>query len=114
MKVSGVVTVIEEVKQYGQRGFKKRLVVIEQEKGHYTNLVPLDLLAEHCDDLKFKVGDEIEADFILSGRKWQKDASSEPRYFVSVEVTGITVLDSKPVQKKLVEDVEDDDDDVPF
>jgi hypothetical protein len=35
------------------------------------------------DDLA--VGDEIEVTYRLSGRRWQKDETSEPKYFLSAE-----------------------------
>jgi hypothetical protein len=37
--VRGLVHLIEETKSFGQKGFRKRLVVLEQAKGTFTNFV---------------------------------------------------------------------------
>lgn len=93
--VSGVVHVVEETKTYGQKGFQKRLVVLEQNDGRFTNLIPLEFLRDNCgaaDDLK--VGDNVEVSYKLSGRKWQKDPSSEVKYFLSAEAISFKVVSS--------------------
>jgi len=85
-KVRGKVHLIEETKTYGQKGFRKRLVVLEQDTGRFTNYVPLEFLQEGCDSADgLQLGDEIEVTYRLSGRKWQRDAQSEVKYFLSAE-----------------------------
>lgn len=85
-KVTGVVHLIEETKTYGQKGFRKRLVVLEQELGSFTNYVPVEFIRDACDQVDaLAVGDEVEVTYRLSGRRWQRDANSEVRYFVNVE-----------------------------
>ena len=92
-KVRGVVHVVEETKTYGQKGFQKRLVVLEQDDGRFTNLIPLEFLRDNCaaaDDLN--VGDDVEVSYKLSGRKWQRDPSSEVKYFLSAEAISFKVV----------------------
>ncbi len=92
-KVQGVVHLVEETKSYGQSGFQKRLVVLEQDNERFTSYLPLELIRDNCqlgDDLN--VGDEIEATYRLNGRKWQRDPQSEVKYFLSAEVTGFKVI----------------------
>jgi len=92
-KVRGIVHLIEETKTYGQKGFRKRLVVLEQNDGRFTNYIPLEFLKDNCeaaDDLA--VGNEVEVSYKLSGRKWQKDPSSEVKYFISAEALSFKVL----------------------
>ena len=92
-KVRGVVHVVEETKTYGQKGFRKRLVVLEQNDGRFSNFIPLEFLKDNCeaaDDLN--VGDEVEVSYKLSGRKWQKDPSSEVKYFLSAEALSFKVV----------------------
>jgi len=85
-KVTGIVHVVEETKTYGQKGFRKRLVVLEQELGSFTNYVPIEFIRDACDSVDdLKVGDQVEVTYRLSGRKWQKDADSEVRYFLNAE-----------------------------
>lgn len=92
-KVRGIVHLIEETKTYGQKGFQKRLVVLEQDNGRFPNFIPVDFLRDNCsaaDDLT--VGDDVEITYSLSGRKWQKDPSSETKYFLSAEAISFKIL----------------------
>ena len=92
-KIRGVVHLVEETKTYGQKGFQKRLVVLEQDNGRFTNYIPVEFLRDNCnaaDDLN--VGDEVEVSYQLSGRKWQKDPSSETKYFLSAEALSFKVV----------------------
>lgn len=91
--VRGVVHLIEETKTYGQKGFRKRLVVLEQDNGRFTNYIPLDFIQDGCDTVdELRVGDNVEVSYRLSGRKWQRDPDSEVKYFLSAEATRFQVL----------------------
>ncbi len=91
--VRGVVHVIEETKTYGQKGFRKRLVVLEQEKGSFTNYVPVEFTRDSCDSVdQLQIGDEIEVNYYLAGRKWQRDEQSEVKYFLNAEATGFKLV----------------------
>ncbi len=91
--VRGIIHVIEDTKTYGQSGFRKRLVVLEQDKGRFTNYVPVEFVHEGCDDVdQLSVGDDVEITYRLSGRKWQKDERSEVKYFLNAEATEFTVM----------------------
>jgi len=84
--VTGVVHLIEETKTYGTKGFRKRLVVLEQDKGSFTNFIPVDFTRDMCDTAdELNEGDEVEITYRLNGRRWQKDANSDVRFFVNVE-----------------------------
>ena len=90
--VTGKIHVIEETKTYGQKGFRKRLVVLEQDKGRFTNYVPVEFTNDSCDTVdEMSVGDEVEITYRLSGRKWQKDPSAEIKYFVNVEALSFSI-----------------------
>ncbi len=127
-KVRGVVHVVEETKTYGQKGFRKRLVVLEQANERYTNYIPLEFIQDACDTVDdLKVGDEVEVEYRLSGRKWQKDAQSEVKFFLNAEAANFKVLtrgaqanDASPVSdaassanEKLAEAAYDEDN-IPF
>ncbi|MFN5469289.1 MAG: DUF3127 domain-containing protein, partial [Pirellulaceae bacterium] len=85
-RIRGRIHAIEPTKMFGQKGFRKRLVVLEQDNGRFVNYIPIDFLGDSCDDVdQLKVGDEIEVRYRLSGRKWQRDAASEVKYFLSAE-----------------------------
>ena len=119
--IRGVVHLIEETKEYGQRGFRKRLVVLEQDKGSFTNYLPLDFTKDNCDRAdEFNEGDELEVTYRLNGRKWQRDAASEVKWFLSAEVLNFKVLSQKGAgvaaegPSETEDFIPDDSDDVPF
>ncbi len=85
----GIVHLIEETKTFGQKGFRKRLIVLEQQNGRFTNFIPLEFTNDACDTVDgLKVGDDITVTYRLSGRKWQRDPMSETKYFLSAEAMG--------------------------
>jgi hypothetical protein len=91
--VKGVVHLIEETKTYGQKGFRKRLVVLEQDTGRFTNYVPLEFVRDGCDKVdQLSVGDQVEVPFRLNGRRWQRDPQSEVKFFLSAEATDFSIL----------------------
>ena len=91
--VQGIVHVIEDAKSYGQNGFRKRLVVLEQETGRFTNYIPVEFVQDACDTVDgLNVGDNVEIRYRLNGRKWQKDANSEVKFFLNAEALGFKVL----------------------
>ena len=84
--VTGQVHLIELTKSFGQKGFRKRMVVLEQATGRFTNYLPLEFIADSCDLVdNLKVGDTIKVSYRLTGRKWQRDEQSEVKYFLSAE-----------------------------
>jgi hypothetical protein len=120
-KIKGVVHFIDSTKTFGQKGFRKRLVVLEQNTGgRFTNYVPLEFTQDGCDRVdQLNMGDEVEVEFRLSGRKWQRDPQSEVKYFVNAEATTFKVLagkapmDESSINQQFVE-ADGDDEDVPF
>lgn len=106
--VSGVVHLIEETKTYGSKGFRKRLVVLEQDKGSFTNFVPVEFTRDACDSVdELNEGDEVEISYRLSGRRWQKDANSEVRFFVNVEAMSFKITGNASPGDGMVERVTD-------
>lgn len=94
-KIRGQVHLVEETKTYGQKGFRKRLVVLEQNDGRFTNYIPVEFLKDNCESAdELNVGDQVEVSYKLSGRKWQRDPSSEVKYFLSAEAISFKVLDA--------------------
>lgn len=118
-KVSGIVHLVDDTKTYGQKGFRKRMVVLEQDTGRFTNYIPLEFVGDDCDSAdEINVGDEVEFTYRLSGRRWQRDAQSEVKFFLNAEATSFKILKGKG--DGATADVNDqfaeaaDDDEVPF
>ena len=121
--VTGVVHLVEETKTFGQKGFRKRLVVLEQDNGRFTSYIPIEFIQDSCDTVDgLKAGDEVEISYRLSGRKWQRDPSSEVKFFLSAEGSSFRVIGegggSGGVDVEAANDAfaqaASDDEDVPF
>lgn len=120
--VRGKVHVIEDTKTFGKSGFRKRLVVLEQDKGKFTNYIPLEFIHEGCDTVDdLNVGDEIDVSYRLSGRKWQRDENSEVKYFLNAEAMDFKVVKAaeggKPsgsADDEYYDNLAEEDDEVPF
>ncbi len=119
-KVRGFVHLIEETKTFGQKGFRKRLLVLEQDNGRFPNYIPIDFTGDNCDSIDgLKVGDEIEVSYRLAGRRWQKDPQSEVKFFLNAEATGFKAVGAKAggaadANAAFAEASYEDDEDVPF
>ena len=84
--VTGIVHLIEDTKSFGAKGFRKRLVVLEQDNGRFVNYIPVEFIQDAVDSVdSLSIGDEITVNYRLSGRKWQRDANSEVKFFLSAE-----------------------------
>ena len=71
--------------------FKKREFVVEYaENPMYPEYVKFELIQERCDLIEpFNLGDEIEIDFNIKGRKWT-DKQNEVKYFNSLQAWKIS------------------------
>ena len=67
--------------------------MLEQDNGRFTSYIPVDFIQDACDTVDgLKAGDEVEIAYRLTGRKWQRDPSSEVKFFLSAEGTSFRVL----------------------
>ncbi|MCH2115265.1 MAG: DUF3127 domain-containing protein [Pirellulales bacterium] len=116
--VRGIVHLIEETKTYGQKGFRKRMVVLEQDNGRFTNYVPVDFVQDGCDSVDtLKLGDQLDITYRLSGRKWQKDANSEVKFFLNAEAIRFDIVGGNSATAGGANEAfheAADDDEVPF
>ena len=124
--VRGIVHFIDNTKTYGQKGFRKRLVVLEQDTGRFTNYVPVEFIQDGCDSVDdLSVGDDVEITYRLSGRKWQKDPGSETKYFLNAEALDFQVktgsggqgksdTETVDINRQFDEGASVDDQDIPF
>jgi hypothetical protein len=120
-KVEGKVHEIGETKTFGQKGFRKREVVLEQDSGRFTNYIPVEFIQDGCDSVDPMVlGDSVEITFTLTGRKWQKDEQSDVRYFLNAQASAWRSLTgaAPPAQPAMSAPASApdgfDEDDVPF
>jgi len=91
--VRGLVHLVEETKTYGQNGFRKRLVVLEQVSERFTNYIPIEFTGDACDNADgLSQGQDVEFTYRLSGRRWQKDSQSEVKFFLNAEAVSYKIL----------------------
>jgi hypothetical protein len=76
--------------------FRKREFVIEYaENTQYPEFIKLELVQDKCELLdKFAVGQEVEVQFNLKGRRWT-DAKGEVKYFNSLQAWKINAAGNK-------------------
>ncbi|MBL8888960.1 MAG: DUF3127 domain-containing protein [Planctomycetaceae bacterium] len=122
-KVRGIIHLIEETKTFGQKGFRKRVVVLEQPGDRFTNYIPIEFTQDACDKVdSLSLGQEVEVTFRLSGRRWQRDPNSEVKFFVNPEAWNFKVVTGDTNSKAAsVESANDEfaqasyeEDDIPF
>ncbi len=95
--VRGIVHLVEETKTYGQKGFRKRLVVLEQASDRFTNYIPIEFTGDACENAEgLSPGQDVEFTYRLSGRRWQKDAQSEVKFFLNAEAVSYKILGGAP------------------
>ena len=120
--VSGIVHLVEETKTYGQKGFRKRMVVLEQDNGRFSAYIPIEFIQDSCDTVdELHAGQEVEISYSLTGRKWQRDPGSEVKFFLSAEGNSFRILSEGSGSAPDVDAANDafaqaasDDEDVPF
>ncbi len=84
MEVKGVIKLINPTKEYGEKGFKKREVVITTVEDY-----PQDILVEFVQDKcavldAYKVGSNVSIGVNLRGREWT-NPQGEVKYFNSIQ-----------------------------
>lgn len=88
-EVQGLIHTIGDTTEYGSNGFTKREFVIkltgEGENSAYPNYVALELIKDKCSLMDaYNEGDEIKAQFNLSGRLWSAPGKPE-KCFTSLQ-----------------------------
>ena len=93
-EVQGVLHSIGDTTEYGNNGFTKREFVMklsgEDENPRYPNYVAMELIKDNCAMMdNYSVGDEVQAQFNLSGRLWSGNGQGE-KCFTSLQASRIS------------------------
>jgi hypothetical protein len=82
--ISGKITFVDEVREFGANGFRKHQVVIETGDGRWDNPIPVEFTKDKIELSKdLKVGDDVEVSCRINGREWQgKDGIT--KWFTSI------------------------------
>jgi len=97
-EIQGLIHSIGETTEYGSNGFTKREFVIkltgEGENSSYPNHVALELIKDKCAMMDaYNTGDEIKAQFSLSGRLWSGGGKPE-KCFTSLQAWKVDPVSS--------------------
>ena len=118
-EAQGIVHSIGETTEYGSNGFTKREFVIQltgpDENSKYPNHIALELIKDKCALMdNYKVGDEVQVSFNLSGRLWASAGKPE-KCFTSLQAWKVFAASDSDSQSPTADygDIPIDDD-IPF
>lgn len=84
MEVTGKIKMIDQTKEVGSGGFKKRDVVVTTDE-QYPQHISVQFVQDKCDLLNnFQVGESVKIDINLRGREWT-NAQGETVYFNTIQ-----------------------------
>ena len=84
-ELTGKLTLINETKEYGSNGFKKREFVIETIHEKYPQKIIIETIQDKCSLLdNYFIGDLISISYNINGREWINQ-EGEARYFNSIQ-----------------------------
>ena len=84
MDITGKIKLINETKEYGSNGFRKRELVVTTEEQYPQDLL-VEFIQDKCDILNsYNIGDSVKVDINLRGREWQSP-QGEIKYFNSIQ-----------------------------
>lgn len=126
MEVTGRVKMVEQTKEVGSSGFRKRDIVVTTDE-QYPQHISVQFVQDKCDLLDaYKVGDNVKVDINLRGREWT-NPQGEVVYFNTIQGWRIAKLQAEaPAQGQVAQPPvaqtfapadnfkEEDHDDLPF
>ena len=70
MNISGKIKLINETKEYGSNGFRKRELVVTTQEQYPQNIL-VEFVQDRCEILdSFQVGELVKIDINIRGREW--------------------------------------------
>jgi hypothetical protein len=95
--ITGTVHKVDEVKSYGEKGFKKREWVLEVNSEYgdgmiYKDFIQFEAVKTFAESLTYiKPGDEVEVKFSVGGRKYSPKDGGDDKFFVSLKSWDVKV-----------------------
>lgn len=101
MEVTGKIKMIDQTKEVGSSGFKKRDVVVTTDE-QYPQHILVQFVQDKCDLLNnFQVGEAVKIDINLRGREWT-NPQGETVYFNTIQGWRIAKVQTEPVATQSV------------
>ena len=116
MEVTGKIKLIRETKTYGEKGFRKREVIVTTDE-QYPQELQLEFVQDKCDLLdSYNVGNDVKISINLRGREWI-NPQGEAVYFNTIQGWRIEKVDGESSESlpEVGNDLkEEDPNDLPF
>lgn len=124
MEIIGKIKWIDETKEYGSNGFKKRELVVTTEE-QYPQHILVEFIQDKCEILNsFQIGNNVKIGINLKGREWT-NPEGQIKYFNSVQGWRIDIIDDEisqelppippPISSENIdENKTEEEDDLPF
>ncbi|MFL2632291.1 MAG: DUF3127 domain-containing protein [Candidatus Marivariicella sp.] len=124
MEIIGKIKWIDETKEYGSNGFKKRELVVTTEE-QYPQHILIEFIQDKCEILNsFQIGNNVKIGINLKGREWT-NPEGQVKYFNSVQGWRIDIIDGEisqelppippPISSENIdENKTEEEDDLPF
>lgn len=126
MEVTGRIKMIDQTKEVGSSGFKKRDVVVTTDE-QYPQHILVQFVQDKCDLLNsYQVGEAVKIDINLRGREWT-NPQGEVVYFNTIQGWRIAKVQAEPTAAPVAPPMpaaaafppatslnEDEPDDLPF
>ena len=98
MEVIGKIKWIDEIREYGSNGFKKREVVVTTED-QYPQHILVEFVQDKCEILNsFQIGNNVKIGINLRGREWT-NPEGQVKYFNSIQGWRIDLIDDETSQE---------------
>ena len=124
MEIIGKIKWIDETKEYGSNGFKKRELVVTTEE-QYPQHILIEFIQDKCEILNsFQIGNNVKIGINLKGRELT-NPEGQIKYFNSVQGWRIDIIDGEisqelppippPISSENIdENKTEEEDDLPF
>ena len=84
MEITGTIKKIGETQTFGEKGFRKRELILET-SGEYPQPLSIEFIQDSCDIVdKYTEGQEVKIAINLRGREWI-NPEGEAKYFNSIQ-----------------------------
>jgi len=91
MEVVGKIKLIEETQTFGEKGFRKRGLVVTTDD-QYPQMIMIEFVQDKVDLLdSYKLGQDVKVSINLRGREWI-NGEGEAKYFNSIQGWRIEAL----------------------
>lgn len=114
MEVTGKIKLINETQSFGDKGFRKRELVVTTDE-QYPQMIQIEFVQDKCDLLNsFQVGQDVKVSINLRGREWV-NPQGDAKYFNTIQGWRIEGLENTNENHSNTPDLVDNDTDgLPF